>query len=425
VNVCKSRALSILEGNRTSLAPALAARRKAFRQCDLAVSSCGGRAASCLSGTQPGRINSDGNIKVKIERIETDLYRVPLSTPVEAASHGVMRAFDMVAVRLTGPDGVTGCGYTVLHAGHGDAVVPIIDNVFSTIVLSEDPRRTEYLWARMWREHHYSGRGGLVSFAIAAVDVALWDLRARRVGEPLWRLLGGHSKSVRAYAGNIDLNFPLDKLLAGVQRSLDAGFRSVKMRLGKPELREDVARVAAVRELIGPDIELMTDANEAWRTDQAMRAFRALREFDLIWIEEPIRPDDYAGYAHLRAHGGVAIAAGENLHAVAEFASLIGARGVDFPEPDLTTCGGITPWIKIAHLAQANGLPVTSHGAHEVHVHLLAAVPNAAYLEVHGFGLEQFIAQPLQLRDGMAIAPDRPGHGIEFDWDALGAYRVG
>ncbi len=361
---------------------------------------------------------------MKIERIETTLYRIPLATPVEAASHGVMSEFDMVAVRLADSDGGTGCGYTVLNAGHGDAVVPIVDNVFSETVLAEDPRCIERTWTRMWRSHHYSGRGGLVSFAIAAVDVALWDLRGRNLGEPLWRLLGGHKQAVRAYAGNIDLNFPQKQLLEGVQRSLDAGYLSVKMRLGKPSLRDDVARVAAVRELIGPDVELMTDANEAWRTDQAMRAFRALREFDLVWIEEPIRPDDYAGYAHLRAHGGVPIAAGENLHTLAEFAALITAHGVDFPEPDLTTCGGISPWMKIAHLAEAHGLPVTSHGAHEVHVHLLAAVSNAAYLEVHGFGLEQFMAQPLRIEQGRAIAPNRPGHGIEFDWKALERYRI-
>jgi L-alanine-DL-glutamate epimerase-like enolase superfamily enzyme len=361
---------------------------------------------------------------VRIERIETTRYQIPLATPVEAASHGVMSDFDMVAVRLADADGATGCGYTVLHAGHGAALLPVIDNVFAPILLSEDPRCIERLWARMWRAHHYSGRGGLVSFAIAAVDVALWDLRARRLGEPLWRLLGGHRGAVRAYAGNIDLNFPRQQLLEGVQRSLAAGYRSIKMRLGKPDLSEDLERVAAVRELIGPDIELMTDANEAWRTDQALRAFHALRGFDLVWIEEPIRPDDYGGYAHLRAHGGVPIAAGENLHTLAEFSALISAHGVDFPEPDLTTCGGITPWLKIAHLADAHGLPVTSHGAHELHVHLLCAVPNAAYLEVHGFGLEQFIAQPLELRDGMAIAPERPGHGIEFDWQGLGLYRA-
>ena len=211
---------------------------------------------------------------MKIEHIETTLYRIPLATPVEAASHGVMREFDMVAVRLTDSAGGTGCGYTVLNAGHGDAIIPIVKNVFSKTLLADDPRCIERMWARMWRSHHYSGRGGLVSFAIAAVDVALWDLRGRTLGEPLWRLLGGHSQAVRAYAGNIDLNFPLEKLLEGVQHSLDAGYRSIKMRLGKPSLQEDIARVTAVRELIGPDIELMTDANEAWRTDQAMRAFQ-------------------------------------------------------------------------------------------------------------------------------------------------------
>lgn len=362
---------------------------------------------------------------MKIDRLESIHYRIPLSTPVEAASHGVMREFDMVGVRLRDSDGAEGCGYTILNAGHGASAKAIIDNVFSKTVLAEDPRRIEWNWSRMWRSHHYSGRGGPVSFAIAAVDTALWDLRGRSLGEPLWRLLGGHKPEVRAYAGNIDLNFPKGKLLEGVSRSLAAGYKSIKMRLGKPRLREDLERVAAVRDLIGPDIELMTDANEAWRTDEAIRALHALRDFNLIWIEEPIRPDDYEGYAHLRAHGGIPIAAGENLHTLAEFTALISARGVDFPEPDLTTCGGITPWMKVAALAEAHGLPVTSHGAHDVHVHLLAAVPNAAYLEVHGFGLERFMAAPLQVKDGMAIAPDRPGHGIDLDWEALNAHRVG
>ncbi|MFO1319515.1 MAG: mandelate racemase/muconate lactonizing enzyme family protein [Burkholderiales bacterium] len=361
---------------------------------------------------------------MNIDRIETRLYRIPLPTPVQAASHGVMSEFDMLAVRIGTVSGASGVGYTVLNAGHGVAAAAVVENVFSARLLGEDSRRIEHLWQRLWRGHHYSGRGGLVSFALAAVDTALWDLRGRALGEPLWRLLGGFRPEVRAYAGNIDLNFPMEQLLAGVQRSLDAGYRSVKMRLGRPLLREDVERVAAVRKLIGPDIELMTDANEAWRPDEAMRAFHALRDFGLVWIEEPIRPDDFEGHARLRAQGGVPIAAGENLHTVAEFTALIAAGGVDFPEPDLTTCGGITPWMKIARLAEAHGLPVTSHGAHDVHVHLLAAVPNGAYLEVHGFGLDRFIAQPLQRRDGMAIAPDRPGHGIEFDWEGLAAYRV-
>ena len=139
---------------------------------------------------------------------------------------------------------------------------------------------------------------------------------------------------------------------------------------------------------------------------------------------KPIAPDNTAGYAHLRRLGLIPLAAGENLHTLAEFAGLIAAGGVDFPEPDLTTCGGVTPFMKIAHLCEAHGLPVTSHGAHDVHVHLLAAAPNAAYLEVHGFGLEKFMAHSVEIADGMATAPDRPGHGIEFDWPALAAHRA-
>ena len=361
---------------------------------------------------------------MKFTSIDTTLYRIPLPTPIQAASTAVMRGFDMVMVRVADDDGATGCGYTVMHEGFGGPIATTVRENFTPWTLQQDPRRIEWIWRNLWRTHHYVGRGGAISFAIAALDTALWDLRGNALGEPLWRLLGGYSPEVRAYAGNIDLNFPVDELLAGASQSIDAGFKSIKMRLGKPTLDEDLDRVAAMRQHLGPKIELMADANEAWRTDQTARALRALGEFDLVWVEEPIRPDDYAGYAHLRSLGHVPLAAGENLHTLAEFTSLISAGGVDFPEPDLTTCGGITIFMKVAHLAEAHGLPVTSHGAHDVHVHLLAAAPNASYLEVHGFGLEKYMAQSMELRDGMAIAPDRPGHGIEFDWDALERFKV-
>ena len=168
----------------------------------------------------------------------------------------------------------------------------------------------------------------------------------------------------------------------------------------------------------------MADANEAWRVDETMRAMAMLKPFDLVWLEEPIAPDNIAGYAHLRAAGQVPIAAGENLHTLPEFTALISAGGVDFPEPDLTTCGGITPFMKVARLAEAHGLPVISHGAHDLHVHLLAAAPNAAYLEWHAFGLDRYMAAPLTVHEGFATAPERPGHGIDLDWEKLNAHRV-
>jgi L-alanine-DL-glutamate epimerase-like enolase superfamily enzyme len=163
----------------------------------------------------------------------------------------------------------------------------------------------------------------------------------------------------------------------------------------------------------------MADANMKWTVDEAIRAARAFAPHDLTWIEEPTIPDDPAGHARILREGGLPVAAGENLRTLWEFKQYIAGGAVSFPEPDVTNCGGVTPFMKIAHLAEAFNMPVTSHGAHDVTVHLLAACPNRSYLEAHGFGLERYIAEPLVIEEGFAIAPDRPGHGIAFDWEGL------
>jgi L-alanine-DL-glutamate epimerase-like enolase superfamily enzyme len=168
----------------------------------------------------------------------------------------------------------------------------------------------------------------------------------------------------------------------------------------------------------------MVDANMRWTADEAIRASRALAAHDVFWLEEPTIPDDVPGHARIVREGALPVAAGENLRTVHEFERLIGAGGVSFPEPDVSNVGGVTAWLKVAHVAEAHNLPVTSHGVHDLHVHLLAAVPNASYLEVHGFGLERFIAHPLEIREGEAVAPDRPGHGVELDWKGLEPTRV-
>jgi L-alanine-DL-glutamate epimerase-like enolase superfamily enzyme len=247
---------------------------------------------------------------------------------------------------------------------------------------------------------------------------------ARRRGLPLWRLLGGHDPRVKVYAGGIDLQFPLERLLRQTDDNLKKGFRAIKMKVGRERLSEDLVRVEAMRELLGPDVPLMVDANMRWSADQAIRAARALAAHDVYWLEEPTVPEDVGGHARIVQAGGLPVAAGENLHSLGEFHTLIAAGGVTFPEPDLSNCGGVSIWLKVARLAEAANLPVTSHGVHDVHVHLLAAVPNASYLEVHGFGLERFIAEPLRIEDGCALAPERPGHGVELDWPALEALRV-
>jgi L-alanine-DL-glutamate epimerase-like enolase superfamily enzyme len=287
------------------------------------------------------------------------------------------------------------------------------------LVAGKNETDIDGLWNAMWWRLHFVGRGGAVSFAIAAIDTALWDLRARKAGLPLWKLLGGTDPHVSIYAGGIDLMYPLEKLLRQADGNLGRGFRAIKMKVGRPDLDEDVARVRAMRKYLGPDIPLMVDANMAWTVDRTIEAAQRMAEFDLVWIEEPIVPEDVNGHVRIASESTAKIAAGENLHTFHEFAAIIDSGGVHYPEPDLASCGGITVWRRVAEHARQHGLPVTTHGVHDLHVHLLAATPNASFLEAHGYGLEGYMAHTLVLKDGYAIAPERPGHGVELDWAAL------
>ncbi len=362
---------------------------------------------------------------MRIREIVVDHYAVPLPVVLSDSTHGDMDRFALVTARIRDDEGNEGLGYsyTVGDIG-GDAVRSVAARDLAPALIGEDPRRIEALWERMWWRVHFVGRGGLVAFAIAALDVALHDLAARRAGEPLWRALGGHDPRVHAYAGGIDLQFPLEQLLEQARGFVAQGFRAIKMKVGRDRLSEDVERVAAMRAEIGPDFALLADANMRWSVREAIRAARALAPHDLVWLEEPTIPDDVAGHARIASEGGVPIATGENLHSLYEFRHMIAEGKVAFPEPDLVTLGGITPWLKVARLAEATNLPVTSHGVHDLHVHLLAAVPNASYLEVHGFGLERFVAEPLAVVDGVATAPERPGHGVTLDFEGLEAHRA-
>ena len=357
---------------------------------------------------------------VRITDISAACYRIPLAAPLTDATHGRHDHYDLVTVEVAAAGGHTGLGYTyTVHAG-GGAILALIERDLAPLLLGADAGDIEALWRRMWQWTHYVGRGGIAAFAISAVDIALWDLRAKARQEPLWRTLGGReAKPVPAYVGGIDLLLPLDELLEQTRGALGGGFRAVKMKVGRDVLGEDLERVAAMRDLVGAETALMVDANMRWSVDEAVAAARELARFGVYWLEEPIEPDDYDGHRRVAEGGGLPLAAGENLRTVSEFAHLIGAGGVAFPEPDVSNIGGISAWMKVAELAAAHRLPVTSHGVHELHVHLLAAVPNASFLEVHGFATERFVREPPRLECGAALPPDRPGHGVELDRAAL------
>ncbi len=358
-----------------------------------------------------------------IARVQSGLYRIALPVTLSDSTHGDMTHFELVTARIKDEEGAEGVGYTVTVGCNGHAIHATIEHDIAARLHGQNADLIEALWQKMWWATHYGGRGGAASMAIAAIDIALWDLKARKFGVPLWTLLGGYDAKVPCYAGGIDLYFTLDKLLAQTDDNLKRGFRAIKMKVGRALLSEDVARVKAMRAHLGADFPLMVDANMRWSPDEAIRAARALQAHNIYWLEEPTIPDDVAGHARVVREGGVPVATGENLHTLYEFAQMIHAGAVTFPEPDVTVCGGVTGFMKVARLAEAFNLPVTSHGAHDVTVHLLAAAPNRSYLEAHGFGLDRYIANPLRIEEGFALAPDRPGHGIEFDWDALQACR--
>lgn len=361
---------------------------------------------------------------MKVTAIETDHYCIALPRVLSDSTHGDISEFALITTRVRDEQGCEGLGYTYTVGNIGGAAVAsLITRDLAPLVEGCDPRRVEQIWKRMWWHVHFVGRGGLAAFAMAALDIALWDLNAKRAGAPLWRYLGGHDNRVSAYAGGIDLQFTTDALLDQTRGFIDQGFEAIKMKVGRARLSEDIERVAAMRELLGPDTPLMVDANMRWSVSDAVRAARALTPMDVYWLEEPIVPDDIEGHAEVAARGGLPLATGENLHSVYEFAHMIKNGRISFPEPDVATLGGITPWLKVAHLAEVQNLPVTTHGVHDLQVHLLAAVPNASYLEVHGFGIERFIQHPLRIESGHAIAPERPGHGVVLDFEALESSR--
>lgn len=357
-----------------------------------------------------------------ITAVRSDLYFIPLKEVLTDSMHGEMRGFEIVTARVADSDGAEGVGYTYTCGHNGRAVHACLEEM-AEIVAGEEASRIEHIWRKAWWAMHYGGRGGPTVLAQSALDIALWDLAAKKAGQPLWRHLGGADPAVKVYAGGIDLMLSADELIAQTERNLGKGFRAIKMKVGRDRLSEDVAKVAAMREFLGDGFPLMLDANMKYTADQAIRAARAFAPHDPYWLEEPCEPDDIAGNARVLAEGGVPVANGENLRTVQDFKNFITANAVSFPEPDVTNCGGVTNFMKIARLAEAFGLPVTSHGAHDFTVHLLAAAPNASYLEAHGFGLDDFIAEPLKIENGVAIAPERPGHGVEFDWTGLESLR--
>src|SRR5262245_43028942 len=240
-----------------------------------------------------------------VDDVTTGLYRIPLDATLSDATHGAMTAFELVTVRVRDRDGAEGVGYTYTCGRNGGAVHDILQREIADVAGGADADCIEHIWSKIWWALHYGGRGGPTVLALSAFDMALWDLKARRAQAPLWRLLGGYDPQVPCYAGGIDLDLSIADLLKQADGNLAKGFRAIKMKVGRPELADDIARVQAMRRHLGSNFALLADANMRWSADQAIRAARALAPFDLVWLEEPIIPDDVAGYVRVVREGGL------------------------------------------------------------------------------------------------------------------------
>jgi L-alanine-DL-glutamate epimerase-like enolase superfamily enzyme len=361
---------------------------------------------------------------VKITQVAVNVLRVPVDPPYVAGGRTVDANWHVLA-RITTSDGVEGVGYIVYPRPDLMTTICHAARELGEHLVGMSILEPEAAWDRLARRGDWVGPGGLLHCALCPLDVAVWDAAGKTLGQPLHRLLGGYRDRLPTYASDgLWYSLSPDELAASARRHVDAGFGAVKLRLGReatPEL--EARRVQAVRAAVGPNVRIMVDATESWSLAQARRAGQVLQDAGIAWLEDPVHHHDVAGLAELRRQLEIPIAAGEHLYHLDAFRTLLEAQAVDVLILDLARVGGVTPWRKVAALAQAHRIPVCGHVVPEIQLHLLAAVPNGHMVEYVPRSAGILKAMPRRER-GELVAPDAPGLGLELDEAAVRRFQA-
>lgn len=364
---------------------------------------------------------------MKITRLEPIILHAPVTRGGIADSTHKLTHWGAPGVAIHADNGLIGYGFSGTHAHlpTDRLIVDCIVNSYGPLLVGEDPREVRALWEKLYRqaEIYWVGRAGITHLALGAIDIALWDLKSKEAGLPLWKLLGGSaSKPVEAY--NTDggwLNWPLETVVSDCKRLVEEeGYRAVKLKVGGPSPREDLRRVEAVRHALGPEVRIMTDANGRWSLPQAIQTAGRLIDFDVAWIEEPLFFDDVAGHRRLAETIATPIALGEQLYVASQFRDFIQAGAVHYVQPDVVRLAGITEFWQVADLAHCHNLPVVPHVGDmcQVHQHLCFAHPACSLLEYIPW-LRDWMQFPAKIENGCYVAPQEPGAGMTPTRDAL------
>ena len=359
----------------------------------------------------------------RIERIELSMIDLkPKVLRTDAIQSFVSQETPIVVI--TDSDGATGMGYSYTIGTGGSSVMRLLRDHLAPVVLGQDADCIEAIWHRMEFSTHATTIGIITALAMAAIDTALWDLRAKKQNLPLWKLAGGAKDRCPLYTTEGGwLHIPAPALVEDALAAKAKGFSGSKIKIGKPHGSEDYARLSAVRQAVGDGFEIMTDCNQGFTVDEVIRRAERLREIDLAWIEEPLPADDLDGHIRLNRSTATPIAVGESIYSIRHFREYMQKGACSIVQVDVARIGGITPWLKVAHAAEAFDMPVCPHFLMELHVSLTCAVQNGKYVEYIP-QLDDLTQSKMQIVDGMALAPSTPGLGIDWDYDAMAARAI-